>query len=190
MMLPFSPPAMRTPDGKLWSSMPCGPQTSVWYLETEQRGYYWGSMLAFKGTVHPKMKILSSFLLTLMYFQTCMNVFVLLNTKEDILKNEGNGAVLVNQCFFSYYGSQWCPWLQTFFKISSFSVQNKHKYRFGNTWGWVNDDRIFIFVWTVPLRDLDPLWRGSCNCAWLDLSPFYFNSVILHYCLCFLFWYP
>ncbi len=45
-----------------------------------------------------------------------MNVFVL-NTKEDILKNEGN------RVFFSYYWSQWCPktaWLQTFFKISSF----------------------------------------------------------------------
>ncbi len=47
-----------------------------------------------------------------------MPVFVLLNTKEDILKNEGNRAV-----FFSYYWSQWCPktaWLQTFFRISSF----------------------------------------------------------------------
>ncbi len=32
-------------------------------------------------------------LLILKYFQTCMNVFVLLNTKEDILKNVGNRAV-------------------------------------------------------------------------------------------------
>ncbi len=40
-----------------------------------------------------------------------------LNTKEDILKNEGNRAV-----FVSYYWSQWCKtaWLQTFFRISSF----------------------------------------------------------------------
>lgn len=45
MMLPFSPPAMRTPDGKPWSSMPCGPQTSLWYLETEEFGYYWDSKL-------------------------------------------------------------------------------------------------------------------------------------------------
>ncbi len=29
-------------------------------------------------------------LLTLMLFQTCMNVFLLLNTKEDILKNVGD----------------------------------------------------------------------------------------------------
>ncbi len=54
MMLPFSPPAMRTPDGKLWSSMPRGPQTSVWYLETEQRGYYWGSKLTLKRDSSPK----------------------------------------------------------------------------------------------------------------------------------------
>ncbi len=69
-----------------------------------------------KETVHPKMKILSSFTHP-QVDQTCMNVFVL-NTKEDILKNEGNRAV-----FFSYYWSQWCPktaWLQTFFRISSF----------------------------------------------------------------------
>ncbi len=40
-------------------------------------------MLTLKETVHPK--IYSS-------FQTCMNVFVL-NTKEDILKNEGNSSI-------------------------------------------------------------------------------------------------
>ncbi len=33
------------------------------------------------------------YLLTIKSFQTCMNVFVL-NTREDILKNEENGAVL------------------------------------------------------------------------------------------------
>ncbi len=30
--------------------------------------------------------------------------------------------------------------------------EQTHSYRFGSTWGWVNDDRIFIFGWTVPLR--------------------------------------
>ncbi len=25
-------------------------------------------------------------------------------------------------------------------------------YRFGSTWGWINDDRLFIFGCTVPLR--------------------------------------
>ncbi len=23
-------------------------------------------------------------------------------------------------------------------------------HRFGTTWGWVNDDRIFIFGWAIP----------------------------------------
>jgi len=44
--------------------------------------------------------ILSSFnhLLTLKLFKICMNVFLLLNTKEDILKNVGNQKV---------YGPYW-----------------------------------------------------------------------------------
>ncbi len=31
------------------------------------------------------------------------------------------------------------------------SAEQRYSYRFGNTWGWVNDDRIFIFWWTFPL---------------------------------------
>ncbi len=31
------------------------------------------------------------------------------------------------------------------------SAEQRHSYRFGTTWGWVND-RIFIFGWTIPLR--------------------------------------
>ncbi len=31
------------------------------------------------------------------------------------------------------------------------SAEQRHSYRFGITWGWVNDDRIFIFGWTIPL---------------------------------------
>jgi len=47
-----------------------------------------------KGLVHPKMKILSVFML-FMLFQTSMCLFVLLNTKEDIWKN-----VLIKQISF------------------------------------------------------------------------------------------
>ncbi len=78
-----------------------------------------------------------------------MNVFVLLNTKEDILKNVRNRAVLGHHWlpyFFSYYGSQWCPktdWLQTFFRISSFV--------FGRT-------KKFIQVWNY-LR-VSKLWQN------------------------------
>ncbi len=31
------------------------------------------------------------------------------------------------------------------------SAEQRHSYRFGTTQGWVNDDRIFIFGWTIPL---------------------------------------
>ncbi len=30
------------------------------------------------------------------------------------------------------------------------SAEQRHSYRFGTTWGRVNDDRIFIFGWTIP----------------------------------------
>ncbi len=63
-------------------------------LSPKLSGFVWFYIsIAYKGIVHPKMKILSSFA-HLKYFQTCMNVFVLLNTKEDILKNVRNRAVL------------------------------------------------------------------------------------------------
>ncbi len=56
------------------------------------------------------------------------DVFVLLNTKEDILKNEGNRAILGHHYYFSYNGSQWCPktaWLQTYQNIFLCDRQNK-----------------------------------------------------------------
>ncbi len=31
------------------------------------------------------------------------------------------------------------------------SAEQRNSYRFGTTWGWVNDDRIFIFGWTILL---------------------------------------
>ncbi len=31
------------------------------------------------------------------------------------------------------------------------SAEQRHSYRFGTTWGWVNDDRIFIFGRAIPL---------------------------------------
>ncbi len=30
-------------------------------------------------------------------------------------------------------------------------AKQRHSYRFGTIWGWVNDDNIFIFGWTIPL---------------------------------------
>ncbi len=97
-----------------------------------------------------------------------MNVFVL-NTKEDILKNEGNRAV-----FFSYYGSQWCPktaWLQTFFKISSFVFSRTKKFiqvwnylRMSKWWQnfhfWVNYPfkPSYCSLNVIPPRLLTQIW--------------------------------
>ncbi len=52
-----------------------------------------------------------------------------------------------------YYGSQWCPRTALFptFFIPLCSAEQRHAYRFGTIWGWVNDDRIFVFWWTIPL---------------------------------------
>ncbi len=32
------------------------------------------------------------------------------------------------------------------------STEQRNSYRFGTTWGWVNDDRNKNFGWTIPLR--------------------------------------
>ncbi len=51
--------------------------------------------------------------------------------------------------------------------------EQTHSYRFGSTWGWVNDDRIFIFGWTVSLssssnhRDFSPFVSLRWRCAFV-----------------------
>ncbi len=102
-----------------------------------------------------------------------MNVFILLNTKEDILKNVGNRAVLgtidFNCIFFSYYGGQMCPktaWLQTFFIISSFVFSRTKTFKQVWTylsWGWVNYDNFHFLGWTTPLKEQSPLNKSSAK---------------------------
>ncbi len=66
-----------------------------------------------------------------------MNVFVLLNTKEDILKNEGNRAVLDHSIFSPTMEVNGAP-KQPDYKLSSeylplCSAEQTHSYRFGST---------------------------------------------------------
>ncbi len=100
-------------------------------------------------------------------------------SKEDILKNVGNRAVLGHHwlpyiyiyIYIFYYGCQWCPktaWLQTFFKISSFVFGRTKKFiqvwnylRVSKWWQnfhfWVNypfNHKYFIWI----LIELDPGW--------------------------------
>ncbi len=109
-----------------------------------------------KGIVHPKIKIRSSFT----HPQVVPNLYGCLCSaehkgrySEECGNQSSSGAPLTID--FSYYGSQWCP--KTIgYKLSSkylplCSAEQRHSYRFGTTWGWVNDDRIFIFGWTIPL---------------------------------------
>jgi len=92
-----------------------------------------GLALSLKGILHQKMKILSSCILS-------MSFFLLLNTKEDILKNDWNSClapltsiVFWNSClapltsivFVFYYGSQWCQTTVWFQSISKW-WQNFH----------------------------------------------------------------
>ncbi len=51
--------------------------------------------------------------------------------------------------------------VETFFKIS----EKSKSYKFGSIWGWVNDDTIFIFGWTIPLN-CDYLRVTSNFCTW------------------------
>ncbi len=73
-----------------------------------------------------------------------MNVFVL-NTKEDILKKVCNQAVLDTIDFNSRRKILLCfPHSSEYLPLCS---EQTHSYRFG-----VNDDRIFVFRCTVPLK--------------------------------------
>ncbi len=123
-------------------------------------------MAAFKGIVHPKMKMLSAFT----HPKVDPN---LLNTLEDILKKVYNQAVLGHHWLVGKiqdYGSQRLPELLCFPQTSEYlplcSAEQRHSYRFGTTWGWVNDERIFIFGWTVPL---------SINETWADTQQLVIN---------------
>ncbi len=89
-----------------------------------------------------------------------MNFFVLLNTKEDILKNVGTeqfwGTIDFHSNFFFPTMEVNVAPKQPGYKRSSkylplCSAEQRNSYRFGTTWGWVNYDIIFIFGWTIPL---------------------------------------
>ncbi len=46
------------------------------------------------------------------------------------------------------------------------SAEKRNSYRFVTTWGWVNDDTIFIFGWTIPLNLHEANNRPSSVLPW------------------------
>ncbi len=45
------------------------------------------------------------------------------------------------------------------------SAEQTHSYMFRTFWYWVNDDRIFIFGWTIPLVTEGKLWQQYLSSA-------------------------
>ncbi len=54
------------------------------------------------------------------------------------------------------------------------SAEQRNSYRFGTTWGWENDDRIFIFGWTIPLSN-DKNEKETMN-EWIVENTWCFSS--------------
>ncbi len=116
-----------------------------------------------KGIVHPKMKILSSFT----HPQVVPNLYECLCSaehkgrySEECGKQSSSGAPLTCIVFFFLLWKSMVPQKQPGYKLlQNIFLEQRNSYRFGTTWGGVNDDRIFIFGWTIPLTASDSLRR-------------------------------
>ncbi len=112
-----------------------------------------------KGIVHPKMKMLSLF----------THPYVIPNLYECLCSAEHKGRYFKEcgkQQFWGtiFFHSIICPTMevngapkQPCYKFSSKYLpsclsEQRNSYRFGTPWGWVNDDRIFIFWVNYPFK--------------------------------------
>lgn len=76
------------------------------------------------------------------------------NKQNGVLGIEGEDFVWTHSAFLSLpiflyllkktWQNGWILFLST--------IVERNVYRFGMSWGWVNDDNIFIFLLTIPLR--------------------------------------
>ncbi len=93
---------------------------------------------------------------------------------EECVKQSSSGAPLTYIVIFSPTMEVNGAPKQPDYKLSSkylplCSAEQRHSYRFGTTWGWVNGDRIFIFGCTVPLSMSRMLENMSQVCLTLFL---------------------
>jgi len=101
--------------------------------------------LIFKGIIHPKMKYITHLLVSKIH----KTFFHLWNANEDIW------IYFMNVLYCQSFGCIDFQWRDRnpsdFIKNILCSEDKQKSYGFGTTWGWVIDDRISIFEWTVPL---------------------------------------
>ncbi len=110
-------------------------------------GQYLAEMQLFKGTVHPKMNTVIIYSSSsrskpvwMCLFWTQRKIFwrkFVIRLFWDTIDFNSRRKILL--CF--PHSSEYLP----------LCSEQTHSYRFGSTWGWVND-RIFIFGCTVPLN--------------------------------------
>ncbi len=103
-----------------------------------------------KGIVHPKMTILSSFT----HPQVVPNLYTFICSAEHKRRcSEECGKQ--SSIFFPTMEVNGAPERLCFPHSSEHlplcSAEQINVYRLGTTWGWVNDDRIVIFGWTISL---------------------------------------
>ncbi len=140
--------------------------------------YMIDSICSLKGIVHPKMKILSSFT----HPQVVPNLNECLCSaehkgrySEECGKQSSSGAPLTSRVFFFPTMQVNGAPKQPDYKLSSKYLplcSAEQRYRSGTTWGWVNDDRIFIFGWTIPLSHFSGLIVDSI-CILLQIKQMF-----------------
>ncbi len=135
-------------------------QKFIWDAYNASQEYFrFFKYLSLKGIVHPKMTILSSFT----HPQVVPNLYECLCSAEHKGRYSEEcgeteqfwGTIDFHSIFVPTMEVNGAP-KQPGYKLSSkylpvCSAEQTHSYRFGTTLGWVNDDRIFIFGWTIPL---------------------------------------
>ncbi len=62
------------------------------------------------------------------------------------------GTIDFHSTCVSYYGAPKQPDYKLSSEYLPLRSEQPHSYRFWTTWGWVNDERIYIFGWTVSLN--------------------------------------
>ncbi len=83
-----------------------------------------------------------------MLFQTCMNFFLLLNTKEYILKNVGEQQLMVAMTSIDFFFHT----MEVNGYRQLLGVNRPKKHTFGTFWGRVNDDKFSFPGETITLK--------------------------------------